>query len=192
MLHEILLVMLTTVTLLAAPRVLATGEASREIKANVSALAGVPGVAYEVSVTDRTSFSVDVTASLWRSINNAPYLYVMVLPEWRVYSRSSRQGYYVGAHTGITAYRIQKWNYRGTQRYQEGFSTLLGVTVGHKRNIGDRWMLDAFVGGGNQSGKYRGYDGATGEQYTGQDGWDRSREWLPYRAGIMIGYRLRP
>ena len=161
------------------------------IKANATTLLGIPGVAYEVELTDRTSFNLDATASLWRSINGAPFQFITILPEWQWHSRSGRVGWYGGVHLGASVYRLQKWNYWGTRRYQEGYSTLLGATVGYKRMLRPRLKLDVFVGGGNQHGRYRGYDGATGEQYAGVERLDESREWLPYRVGIMIGYRVR-
>lgn len=168
-------------------------DARREayIKANASTLLGIPGVAYEVALTDRTSFNVDATASLWRSINGAPFQFLTILPEWQMHSRSGRVGWYAGVHLGASVYRLQKWNYWGTRRYQEGYSTLLGGTLGYKRMLRPKLKLDVFVGGGNQHGRYRGYDGATGEQYAGVERLDESREWLPYRIGIMLGYRVR-
>ncbi len=161
------------------------------IKLNATALIGIPGVAYETALTDRTSFNIDATASLWRSVRGAPFQFLTIIPEWQIHSRSGRVGYYGGVHLGASVYRLQKWNYWGTQLYQEGYSTLLGATIGYKRALSASLLLDVFVGGGSQHGRYRGYDGATGEQYAGGDRLDESREWLPYRAGVMLGYRLR-
>ena len=191
MLHTLVFAALSTLSLVAGPRVLLDGSRPAHVKVNASTLLGVPGIAYEVAVNDHLSFNVDATASLWRSIDHAPYLFVMVLPEWQLHARPGRLGYYAGVHSGLTVYRLQKWNYRGTRKYQQGYSTLIGVSVGYKRVLRDRWLLDAFVGGGNQFGRYRGYDGATGEQYTGFDELDESREWLPYRLGLMFSYRVR-
>lgn len=167
------------------------GASSAYIKLNASTLLGIPGVAYEVSLTDRTSFNLDATASLWRSVRGAPFEFLTILPEWQIHSRSQRLGFYGGVHLGATIYRLQKWNYRGTRLYQEGYSTLLGGTVGYKRQLTPALLLDAYIGGGSQHGRYRGYDGATGAQYAGEDRLDESREWLPYRLGLMLGYRVR-
>ena len=166
-------------------------EAQAYIKLNASTLIGIPGVAYEVALTDRTSFNLDATASLWRSVRGAPFQFLTIIPEWQIHSRRHRVGFYGGVHLGASIYRLQKWNYWGTRLYQEGYSTLLGATIGYKRLLSPALMLDAYVGGGSQHGRYRGYNGATGEQYAGVERLDESREWLPYRLGLMIGYRVR-
>ncbi len=161
------------------------------VKVNASTLLGIPGVAYEVELSDRTSFNLDATASLWGSVNGAPFLFFTVIPEWQVHSRSGRVGWYAGAHLGASIYRLQKWNYWGTRLYQEGYSTLLGGTIGYKRLLPSKLLLDIYIGGGSQHGRYRGFDGATGVQYAGTERLDESREWLPYRVGLMLGYRIR-
>ncbi len=161
------------------------------VKFNASTLLGIPGVAYEVALTDRTSFNLDATASLWRSVRGAPFQFLTIIPEWQIHSRGRRVGFYGGVHLGASIYRLQKWNYWGTRLYQEGYSTLLGATIGYKRQLSSTVMLDAYVGGGSQHGRYRGFNGATGQQYAGIDRLDESREWLPYRVGLMIGHRVR-
>ena len=52
-------------------------------------------------------------------------------------------------------------------------------------------MLDFFVGGGWHEGFYHGYynDGTPG-RYDKAEHWNISGDWLPYRGGIMISYRL--
>ncbi len=162
-----------------------------QIKVNATALVAVPGVAYEIGLGDRAAFNLDATASLWRSIGGVPFHYLMVLPELRYYQRAGHEGFYGGIHVGGSIYRLQKWNYWGTDKYQEGFSRLAGITVGHVAPISPRWTLDAFIGGGNQHGFYRGYVKSTGERYDGDPGLNQSKEWLPYRLGVMFGYRLR-
>lgn len=159
------------------------------LKLNASTLLGIPGVAYERRLTPRTSFNLDVTGSPWRSIRGAPFEFLLIIPEWQLHSRDGRLGWYGGVHLGGAVYRIQKWNYRGSKRYQEGFSTLLGGTFGHKRLLRPNVLLDLFIGGGSQHGRYRGYDSATGEQYAGVGQLDESREWVPYRAGVMFGVK---
>lgn len=164
---------------------------SAYLKVNASTLVGIPGVAYEVALTDRTSFNLDATASLWRSIRGTPFQFLTIIPEWQIHARSQRVGVYGGVHLGASIYRLQKWNYWGTRLYQEGYSTLLGATIGYKRALRPTVLLDVYLGGGSQHGRYRGYDEATGQQYAGVDRLDESREWLPYRVGFMIGYRVR-
>jgi hypothetical protein len=50
-------------------------------------------------------------------------------------------------------------------------------------------MLDYFLGG-NQQGFYHGYYLSTGERYETAKNWNKSGEWLPYRGGVMVSYRI--
>ena len=52
-------------------------------------------------------------------------------------------------------------------------------------------MLDFFVGGGWHQGYYHGYynDGTPG-RYEKAKHWNISGDWLLYRGGVMISYRL--
>jgi hypothetical protein len=52
-------------------------------------------------------------------------------------------------------------------------------------------MLDFFLGGGWHQGFYHGYynDGTSG-RYEGVENWNKSGEWLPYRGGVMVSYRI--
>lgn len=176
--------------LFAAP--IRRAEAQSYIKFNgVTALLGVPSVGYERVTGERTSFQFDVTVSPWRSVGGAPLLFMMLVPEWRYHRKPGHTGLYVGAHLGATVFKVQKWNYRNTEFYQEGFGFILGGTVGYKKPLGDRWMLDTFFGGGTAQSLYKGYSMVTGERYDGAKLWNVSGEWVPYRGGVMIAYRPR-
>lgn len=166
--------------------------AQTDLKANMlSAVVLVPHVGIETAITDRLTLQLDVMASFWRSVGGTPLELVMVIPEVRYHFDSRREGFYVGLHAGTAAYRLQKWNYIATDLYQEGTSVLLGFTVGYKARLSERLTLDFFVGGGNQQGNYRGYDASTDERYDGAVGLNGSGEWLPYRGGAMLSFRLR-
>jgi hypothetical protein len=52
-----------------------------------------------------------------------------------------------------------------------------------------RFMLDCFRWEGNQQGFYHGYYISTGERYETAKNWN-SGEWLPYRGGVMVSYRI--
>ena len=168
-------------------------EAQEYVKVNtLSTLIAMPGVAWERPLRhERLTFQLDATASFWHSVDGAPLQFLMIIPEWRLHRRSSRLGPYLGAHLGLAGFRLQKWNYRGTTLYQEGFSFLGGVSVGYKWELSPHWMLDAFVGGGNQQALYKGYDWTTGVRYDSASAWNQSAEWLPYRIGVQLGYRIR-
>lgn len=166
--------------------------AQPRLKVNgITALVLVPQVGLEWARDPRTSVQVDVTASFWRSVDGAPMQFVMLVPEWRRHLRALGSGPYFGLHVGATAFKLQKWNYRGTDKYQEGFGLLAGATIGYERTLASGWVLDAFLGGGTVQTKYKGYLLSTGERYDGEPGFNESGEWLPYRGGVMLSYRPR-
>ena len=162
------------------------------VKVNVlTTLLGVPGVGIERSLGERTTFQFDATASPWRSVNHAPMQFLLLVSEWRFHPYGGHTGLYLGGHLGASAFRLQKWNYRGRDLYQEGFGALFGGTVGYKRPIRERWMVDVYAGGGTSQALYKGYHYLTGIRYDSANGWNKSGEWLPYRGGVMLSYRIR-
>ena len=92
---------------------------------------------------------------------------------------------------GPDIYEIQKWNYWDSNRYEHGFGYRMGVTIGYNIKINDKFLLDIFAGGGWHQGFYHGYynDGTPG-RYEKAENWNKSGEWLPYRGGVMLSYKL--
>lgn len=166
------------------------GQSQTAIKGNVSALLGFPQIGAEFVLSEKTSFQIDAFASLWKSINGGPQQVYMIFPEFRYYPKKSMAGLYFGLHIGGSKYKFQKWNYINTDNYQEGYSVMYGGTIGYQVKINDRFSLDAFLGGGSQQGYYNGYLLSTGEAYEHARNYNKSGEWLPYRGGIMIVYKL--
>lgn len=164
--------------------------AQDQVKVNgLTLLVGVPGVAYERPLRDRVSFQLDATVSPWRSVGGAPQQFLIVVPEWRFHPRGVGRGWFLGAHVGVTAFRLQKWEYRDSDLYQEGFGLLLGLTVGYRKELRGPWGLEVFAGGGNAQSLYKGYHYLTGIRYDSAHAWNQSAEWLPYRGGVMVTYR---
>lgn len=155
-----------------------------------TALVAIPHVGVETSIGKKTTLQVDLLGSFWESFNGSPIKAVMLFPEVRYHFHEKFNGFYAGAHIGGGAYEIQKWNYANTDKYQKGYSLYLGATIGYEWKLNDKWMLDIFVGGGSQSGAYKGYYKSTGERYDGAKKFNKSGEWLPYRGGVMISYKL--
>ena len=159
-------------------------------KINAAAgLVGVPHLAAETVHGKHTTFQLDIAASLWQSINGQPFEVLMGIGEVRRYCGAAMRGPYLGVHLGVAAFRLQKWNYWGTSKYQAGRTVLAGITIGWAQRISESVTLDWFIGGGNQQALYRGFDAARGDaEYVG---WNRSGEWLPYRGGVMLSF-VRP
>lgn len=167
------------------------GMAQTSIKGNLATTALlIPNLGVETSLGKNLSFQADITASFWKSFDGGPLQLVMVFPELRYYPKATGQGFFVGGHIGGSAYKLQKWNYHNSDRYQEGFSYMMGISIGYQFYLSERWNLEIFAGGGNQQGFYKGYDSTTGERYDGAINFNKSGEWLPYRGGLMLVYKL--
>lgn len=152
-------------------------------------LVGVPQIGVETSLGKKLTFQGDVLGSYWESVNGAPFKTIMVFAEVRYHFDENYKGFYVGGHVGGSKYELQKWNYWNTDHYQIGEAFFLGVTIGYQFKISDKWMIDMFIGGGNQQSHYEGRLLSTDEPYEFSN-YNKSGEWLPYRGGIMFSYKL--
>lgn len=162
------------------------------VKVNAAtALLAVPNIALETSIGKKTTFQVDAMASFWKSFNGQRMEFYTLTTEVRYHFKEKYNGFYVGGHIGADRYKLQKWNYWNTNLYEDGFGYRAGATIGYDLKLNDKFMLDFFVGGGWHQGFYHGYytDGTPGRYETAKH-WNKSGEWLPYRGGVMISYKL--
>jgi hypothetical protein len=158
-------------------------------KTNLASLAiGVPQVGVERRTGPKRTLQLDLTVSPWRSVRGKPFQFALLISEWRWHRNSSLLGWYVGANVGATVFHLQKPFYWGTDYFQDGFGATLGGSVGYKWNVGERWTIDAFAGGGTIQTLYKGTLWSTGERYDtlSAPGWNESGELVPYRAGLML------
>lgn len=161
------------------------------VKANAAtALLLMPNIGVEMPVSKHFSFQVDVMASFWKSINNAPFQFVTLTPELRYHFKENMHGFYVGAHLGGSIFKLQKWNYWKSDDYQKGFNYFAGATIGYQKEISKKFAVDVFLGGGTQQAFYNGYYLSTNQRYEHVQKYNKSGEWLPYRGGIMICYKI--
>ena len=155
-----------------------------------STLLGIPQIGIETSLVKKITFQGDVLGSYWNSVNGAPFKTIMIFAEGRYHFREKYNGLYLGGHIGGSKFTLQKWNYINKGLYQKGYAMFFGFTVGYQFKLNDKWMVDMFMGGGNQQAAYKGYYLGTEERYDPAKDYNKSGEWLPYRAGIMFSYRL--
>jgi opacity protein-like surface antigen len=161
------------------------------VKVNaLTTLLAVPNVGIETSIGKKTTFQFDILASPWKSINGKPTQFYIFTPEYRYHFKEKYNGFYAGAHIGATLFNFQKWNYLNTDRYEKGLGYFIGATIGYQIKVNDKFMLDCFLGGGSHQGFYKGYLLSTGERYDGAKDYNKSGEWIPYRGGIMVSYRI--
>lgn len=160
------------------------------IKLNAATtLVGAPQIGVETSLGKKFTFQGDALGSYWESVNGAPFKTIMVFAELRYHFKENYKGFYVGGNIGGAKYELQKWSYWGTDKYQTGEAVFFGATVGYEFKISEKWMVDVFLGGGNQQSHYVGRHRDTGERYE-HSSYNKSGEWLPYRGGIMFCYKL--
>jgi len=154
-------------------------------------LLGIPQIGIETGIMKKVTFQADALGAYWNSVNKAgaPFRTLMVFSEIRYHFARNYKGLYIGGHIGGAVYKLQKWNYWNSDSCQKGESFFLGVSIGYQFHIQDHWMIDVFAGGGNQQAHYTGRLMSTGERYE-HSSYNKSGEWLPYRGGIMISYRL--
>jgi hypothetical protein len=161
------------------------------IKGNlVTALVAVPNFGIETKLSEKTSFQIDFTASFWKSVNNAPQEFGIIIPEFRYHTKEFGKGFFIGAHLGGSVFKVQKWNYANQDYYQKGFGILIGATIGYQFIISDKFGLEVFLGGGSQQGFYKGYKISDNSRVDVARKYNKSGEIIPYRGGLMLVYKL--
>ena len=167
------------------------------IKVNApTTVLGVPGIGVEVPVSKKMTFQLDVTTSFWNSVTSTkydkrPYVFNQIFPEIRYHFIELNNGFYVGIHAGSGMFKLSKNNsYASSNKYQYGYIIFTGITGGFQKKIKERWLLDAFLGGGWSKATYEGFDRNTGVRYDILSLINYSAQWIPYRGGVMIGYKF--
>ena len=161
------------------------------VKANAfTTLLTAPNLGIETSIGKKTTLAMDAFALPWKSIKGIPRQFYTFTTEFRYHFKEQNNGFYVGAHVGGTKYNFQKWNYINTDYYEVGHGYFIGSTIGYKAKINEKFYLDCFLGGGWHQGFYKGYLLSTGERYDFAPHYNKSGEWLPYRGGVMVSYKL--
>lgn len=160
------------------------------VKVNAfSTLLTIPNVGIETSIGKKSTFQFDITASFWSS-ESTPMQFYIFIPEYRYHFHEKHNGFYVGANVGATIFNFQKWNYLNTNLYEKGFGYVMGATIGYQKKLNDKFLIDCFFGGGNSQGFYKGYYIGTNVRYEKARNFNKSGEWIPYRGGVMISYRI--
>ncbi len=147
----------------------------------------VPNVSVETYLGPHFTFNGDVVMSFWESIHGRPYMGGQVIAEGRYYIKEAFRGFYAGAYFGFDRYRVSKWDHPATDIHH-GYGLAPGLTLGYQFSIGGRWNMDCYVGGGWHAGRYYMTDKNTGEVTV--EKWNKSGEWIPYKAGVAFSYRL--
>ena len=175
------------------------------VKANALFLPiGILNAGVEYQLKENITVQADVFISPWKSFMGKYAQVYMIGFDGRYYFNEAFKHWYVGANITAARYIFQRYSYWGNgfsqltpespiyrtkDLYQDGFAFMLGVTAGYQFQLSNRLNMDLYVGAGNSQGFYKGYHKELGVRYDGT-GWDRSGEWIPYRGGVMISYKL--
>jgi hypothetical protein len=164
-------------------------NAQTHVKGNCAFwLLAMPNISVETRLNDHFTLSGEVLYSPWKSVNGNALQFLQFNPDVRWYPKGSFNGFYFGFYGALQDFKITKWNYLNTGRYQDGWGYGFGGMVGYQALQSGQWALDVYAGAGWHLGKYRGYYTKTNDMYVD---WNESGEWLPYRLGIAVSYRIR-
>jgi hypothetical protein len=148
----------------------------------------------ETRISNKWTFEFDMLMTFRNETNDkGPFRILMLQPEGRYYFKEVNKGFFVGINTGYAMFRMTKphWifkeDYDASHIYQMGWSVQAGFTIGYEMKIKDRWLIDVFFGGGRQWSIYEAFYYPDGGRYVGYNG---SAEYLPYKGGVNISYRL--
>ena len=177
------------------------------VKANAIFLPiGILNAGVEYQLNEKVTVQGDVFISPWKSFMGKYSQVYMIGLDGRYYFDKAFKSFYVGANISAARFIIQKYNYwsdepfqytpespiyKTSELYQNGYAIMIGATVGYQFQLSDRWNMDLYLGFGSIQSFYKGYHKELGIRYD-NDGrrWNKSGEFLPYRGGVMISYKL--
>ncbi len=169
-----------------------TTQGQNRVSVNAATtLIGFPSLGYEKPINAHLTFHLDAIGSPLNSYNDMPLRFLIITPELRYYPSTAHRGFYVGGHVGGSTFKLQKYGYENSNKYQKGYNYMMGASFGYVYFVSDKIALEAFLGGGSIQSFYKGYNITTGERYDGAEKFNKSGEWLPYRGGISIILQLK-
>jgi hypothetical protein len=179
-----------------------TIKAETAIKLNgVYACGGVLNPAVEIAVHKNFTVQLEGVGSFYQSISlgkkikNMPLLLGLGFAEAHWFPKESFKGFYCGPTIGYGLFKMQKYNYWGSDKFQHGTALFLGAVIGYQWQV-KKWTFDLFAGGGWIRSIYEGYEPDGNGNFQRYDigtfpgKHNVSAEWLPFKGGLMIGYRL--
>lgn len=177
------------------------------VKANALFLPiGILNSGVEYQLNEKVTVQGDVFISPWKSFAGTYLQVYMIGFEGRYYFKEAFKHWYVGANISGARFIMQKYFFTGNgiaqytpespiydskDLYQDGYAFMLGATIGYQFQLNSRLNMDLYLGAGSVQSFYKGYHKELGIRYD-DDGrrWNKSGEFLPYRGGVMISYKL--
>lgn len=155
---------------------------------------GIINLGYEHQLDKNKTLQIDALYSPWKSIQGNHVEALILTVEGRYFLNDAFDKWYIGGHIGGSTFNLTKWNYWNRNLYQKGYNYMVGLTLGYEFQWKERWIVDVHIGGGTIQSFYKGYeiDKKTGNpvRYEDAEGYNKSGEIIPYKLGVMIGYKL--
>lgn len=174
---------------------------------------GILNGALEYELNKKNRLQGEIFISPWKSFFQKNAQIYMAGLDFRHYLKKNENYFIIGGNFSMGVFDIQKWTYWQNQLvespfeknifyntknyYQRGFSLIIGVVLGYEYQWNEKWNLEFFLALGSIQSFYRSYDKITGMRtdnlFNAEEKnrkWNRSGEFLPYKGGIMLSYKI--
>ena len=166
-----------------------------EPRANVAMAAiGVVNLGAEFGVSKHSSVGVEYLGSFAADSflgTGYPFLATVGYLDYRYYTKENLSGFFVGGSFGIGTWKMTRsilpFTYnQPAGNYDVGSSLMLGLNIGYKFLIEERWGIEISMTGGWVHSKHEGYNKHGVLTYH----MNLSDEFLPFKGGVYVTYRL--
>ena len=166
---------------------------------------GVFNFAAEKQIKKNYTLQGELFISPWKSFATHQAQIYMLGIDGRYYFGENFKKWYLGANISYMRFIVQKMNYWSdvpyqfdenspvyitSDLYQDGYSFIFGAVGGYQWELNEKWNLDFYLGVGNSQAVYKGYHEKLKIRYDDPNKTNRSGEWIPYKGGIMLVYKL--
>ena len=166
-----------------------------EPRANVAfAAIGVANIGVEFGVSKHSAVTVEYLGSFAANSflgSGHPFLATVGYLDYRYYTSDNLKGFFVGSSFGIGTWKMNRGLIPFTYGYPDGHydvgsSFMLGVSLGYKFLIKERWGIEISMSGGWIHSKHEGYNQHGVLVYH----MNLSDEFVPFKGGVYVTYRL--
>ena len=174
----------------------------------------IPNFAFEIPTSKNQSVQLDVLGSFWNEFslfNDEHFLINQTFLEYRWYQNELNQGWFIGPNIGYGMFTLKKpdWaeirefprtstillseHITSNDKYNTGRTFYYGLSFGIKKELSSNWFLEFFIGAGLTHSWYKGFEGLNRTDLNNETEYRRfnkSNEWLFYKGGLMLVYRI--
>lgn len=183
-----------------------TLSASAQSYVKLNALTTVFGLinpSVEFTISPHSTYQADLNISPWKKIPGEHHMaFGILLNEYRYFFKEHNRGFYLGCSAGIHVFDMSKpqieKGWKLEDRYSKGYGFSFGIMTGWEKRLGERWLMDIYLGWSYMLSNYNGYDldgqiqmnpGHT-HPTPYPDPWNGSAEFYPSTVGISFGYKF--